>query len=122
MRQFSYILYKLASAPARWPYLFNAICLGSGSFLCTRYLRGHAFAETVALVLLGAVAAVPVAILFVAIFQKAASRMVDEEIRRETEKARKAHEDRYQRRLTRFLEDCIEEEGDTPVWKSESEQ
>ncbi len=87
--------------------------------MCVKYLRGHAFAETVALGLLGAVVAVPVAILCVALSKNTAERMVDEELHREMEKARNAREERDQQNLTRFLEDCIEEEGDTPVWKSD---
>lgn len=79
-------------------------------------------AETVALALLGAAVAVPVTMLCAAISQKAAIRALDEELRRETEKARKAREEMYQQRLTIFLEDCIKEEGDTPVWKSGRKQ
>lgn len=75
-------------------------------------------AETLALTLLGAAFAVPVAMLCVTFSQKAAILAIDEEIRREMEKARKAREESYQKSLTRFLEDCIEEDGGTPVWKS----
>lgn len=67
----------------------------------------------------------PIAMLCVVLSQKAAMWILDEEIRREMEEARKEREERYQQKLTRFLEDCIEEEGDegdTPVWKSGHEQ
>jgi len=75
-----------------------------------------------ALALLGAATAIPVAMLCVALSQKAAILVLDEEMRREMEKARKAREERYQKNLTRFLEDCIEEDGGTPVWKSGDKQ
>lgn len=97
--------------------MFHLACLGAGSFLCVRYLRGHASVETVALALLGAAAAMPVAMLCIAISYKPAKLALEEEFRRKTEKARKSREEREQQRLTRFLEDCIKEEGDTPVWK-----
>lgn len=86
--------------------------------MCVKYLREHTVAEITGLALLGAAVSVPVAMLCVALSQKVAIWILDEEIRREMEKAREAREEMYQQRLTRFLEDCIEEEGDTPVWKS----
>lgn len=90
--------------------------------MCVRYLREYALAETVGLALLGAAVAAPAAMLCAALSQKAAVWTLDEEFRRETEKAQKAREERYQQRLTRFLEECIEKEGDTPVWKSGREE
>lgn len=122
MKRFSYILCRLAAAPVRWPALFHVACIGAGSILCVKYLRGHATVETVALAILGAAAAVPFAMLCIVISQKAAVRALDEELRREMEKSRKSHEEMLQQRLTKFLEECIEGEGDTPVWKSEHEE
>ena len=72
--------------------------------------------------ILGAAAAVPFAMLCVVISQKAAAQALDEQLRREMERSRKLHEKMFQQRLTKFLEECVKEEGDTPVWKSDGEE
>jgi len=122
VNRFSYIIHRLVAAPTRQAALLHVACICTGSLLSIAYLRGYVLAETIALALLGAAFAVPVAMLCIAISQKAAILLIEEEIRREMEKARKAREEKYQKSLTKFLEDCIEEDGGTPVWKSEDKQ
>jgi len=90
--------------------------------LCVKYLRGYALVETAALAVLGAVVSVPIALLCIALSQKSAILTLDEDLRREMADARKMREEMYQQSLTRFLESCIEEEGDIPVWKSGDRQ
>ena len=105
-KRLAHIFYLLACVPHRWPVWFHTACVAAGAWLSIEFFRGIPAAETVALGLLGGLIAVPVSYLCSVATRSARKRMLDEEIRREN-----------QRNLTKFLEECIEREGGTPVWR-----
>ena len=97
-----------------------AAAAAAGAAWAVGTLHGVRWAETAGLLMLGAAIGALAAALWLAAAIGARDRMVQDELQREMAKARAEEEERSQRDFVEFLEQCVREEGDTPVWEGDN--
>ena len=120
MDSVSRIFLTIAAFPWRRPLWFWVAAAGTGAAWAAGSLRGVQWAETTGLLMLGAAIGALGAALWLAAAIGARDRMVQDELQREMARARAEEEERSQRDFVEFLEQCVREEGDTPVWEGDN--
>ena len=120
MDSVSRIFLAIAAFPWRRPLWFWIAATGIGAAWAASSLRGVRWAETAGLLILGAVIGAAIAALWLAAAIGARDRMVQDELRREMARARADEEERSRRDFVEFLEQCVREEGGTPVWEDDN--
>lgn len=106
----------ILALPWRWPGCFAAACVCGGAATAIKFLRDTCW-ESVSLGLLGGLAAAAVAGLYLSLARRARERAEQESLLEEMLKSRQEADEKFRNGLTDFWEQCVEEEGDTPVWK-----
>ena len=120
MDSVSRIFLTVVAFPWRCPLGFWAAGSAAGAAWAIEALRGVRWAETAGLLMLGGAIGALATALWLAAAIGARDRMVQDDLRREMARARAAEEERFQRDFVEFLEQCVREEGDTPVWEGDN--